>query len=124
MVRRIGLLYLRVRLQEDSFAGRLAGRAVRAGRLTHPRPFYIRAAMASMNSSVPRTCGFASVVMRARSPVIWPASIVSRVARSRRSANATSSGSSSNSPRLRSAPVHAKIVATEFVDVASPARCL
>ena len=40
------------------------------------------------------------------------------------SANTPSCGILSSSPRLRSAPVHAKIVATEFVDVSSPFRYL
>lgn len=60
--------------------------------------------MALMNSPVERVTGFGSVVMRARSPVISPASMVARVAASKRSAKATRSGSSSNSPRLRRAP--------------------
>ena len=40
------------------------------------------------------------------------------------SANAESSALPSSSPRFFNAPVQAKIVATEFVDVSSPAKCL
>ena len=63
-------------------------------------------------------------VINAKSFVILPLSIVDNVAFSRASANFIRSALLSNSPRLRSAPVHAKIVATEFVDVSSPFRCL
>ena len=80
--------------------------------------------MARMKSRVLSFFGFGSVVMSARSPVISPASMVSSVARSSLSANATRSSRPSSSPRLRSAPDHAKMVATEFVEVSSPLRCL
>ena len=64
------------------------------------------------------------VVISARSFVILPSSMVSIVAFSNLSANAISSWLPSSSPRFLSAPVHAKIVATELVDVSSPFRCL
>lgn len=85
---------------------------------------YSLVAIALMNSSLSRVWGLGSVVMRARSPVIWPASMVSSVAFSSRSAKATRSGRPSSSPRLRRAPDQAKIVATELVEVFSPLRCL
>ena len=53
-----------------------------------------------------------------------PSSIVFIVAASSLSANSSSSGIPSNSPRLRNAPVHAKINATELEDVFSPLRYL
>lgn len=63
-------------------------------------------------------------VIRARSLVILPLSMVERVAFSSLSANSTSSLMPSNSPRFLNAPVHAKMVATEFVEVSSPFKCL
>ena len=77
-----------------------------------------------MKSRLFNTTGFSNSVINAKSFVILPDSIVSIQAFSRLSANFTNSGRLSSSPRLRNAPVHAKIVATEFVDVSSPARCL
>ena len=62
--------------------------------------------------------------MRAKSFVILPCSIVVNVAFSSLSANAISSGKLSSSPRFLKAPVQAKIVATELVDVSSPFKCL
>ena len=59
-----------------------------------------------------------------RSPVISPSSMVRTVASSSFFANAESSGMPSSSPRFASAPVQAKIVATELVEVSSPLRCL
>ena len=59
-----------------------------------------------------------------RSPVIFPLSMVATVACSSFLANAHSSGVPSSSPRFASAPVHAKMVATELVEVSSPFRCL
>ena len=63
-----------------------------------------------------------SVEMAAKSPVITPLSMVSTVACSSFSANVTSAVSESSSPRFFNAPVHAKIVATEFVEVSCPFR--
>ena len=51
-------------------------------------------------------------------------SIVSIVAFSRQSAKFISSGRLSSSPLFLRAPVHANSVATEFVEVSSPLRCL
>ena len=76
--------------------------------------------MARMKSRLFNTVGFSMVVISARSFVIFPLSIVAIVAFSRRSANAESSAFPSISPRFLSAPVHAKMVATELVDVSSP----
>ena len=59
-----------------------------------------------------------------RSPVISPSSMVRTVAFSSYFANAESAGMPSSSPRFASAPVQAKIVATELVEVSSPLRCL
>ena len=68
---------------------------------------------------------FGRVDIAARSPVMMPSSsIVCKVAFSSLSAKALSSGRSSSSPRLRSAPVHANSVATEFVEVVSPFKYL
>ena len=64
------------------------------------------------------------VVIRAKSLVMEPLSMVSKVACSSLSANAINSGLPSSSPRFLKAPDHAKIVATELVEVSSPARCL
>src|SRR5699024_8569624 len=95
-----------------------------------PRPsprqiqIYSLFAIALMNSSLLSTVGFSIVVIRARSFVISPASIVSIVAFSRRSAHSIRSLFPSSSPRFLSAPVHAKIVATELVEVSSPFKCL
>ena len=63
-------------------------------------------------------------VIKARSFVIFPLSIVESVALSSLSAKSCSSWIPSISPLLRRAPVHAKIVATELVDVSFPSRCL
>ena len=81
-------------------------------------------AIALIKSSLFNTVGFSSDVIRARSFVILPSSIVERVAFSSLSANYINSLYPSSSPRFLNAPVHAKIVATEFVDVSSPFRCL
>ena len=67
---------------------------------------------------------FSKVVISARSFVIVPPSIVSIVAFSSLSANDTNSSIPSNLPRFQRAPVHAIIVATEFVEVSSPFKCL
>ena len=80
--------------------------------------------MALMKSSLFRVTGFGRVVILARSPVIFPDSIVSMVAFSSLSANSESSGIWSSSPLFRSAPVQAKMVATELVEVSSPFRYL
>jgi len=77
-----------------------------------------------MKSRELRTVGFSIDVMRAKSFVILPSSIVLMHAFSSLSANAESSGILSNSPRFLRAPVQAKMVATEFVDVSSPFKCL
>ena len=56
---------------------------------------------------------------------IYPVrSLAETVAFSSFLAKATSSGMPSSSPRLASAPVHAKMVATEFVEVSCPALYL
>ena len=73
-----------------------------------------------MKPSLFKTVGFSIVVMSARSFVIFPLSIVFMQAASSLSANSESAGSLSSSPLFLSAPVHAKIVATEFVEVSSP----
>ena len=80
--------------------------------------------IALINPSLDNTTGFSIVVIRARSFVILPFSIVVRHACSNLSANTSYSLFPSNSPRFHNAPLHAKIVATEFVDVSSPFKCL
>ena len=52
-----------------------------------------------------------------------PPSMVSMAASSSVSANSTTSGVPSSSPRLRRAPVQAKMEAMELVEVFSPFRC-
>ena len=59
-----------------------------------------------------------------RSPVISPSSMAERVARSSFFANAARGALPSSSPRFLRAPVHAKMVATELVDVSSPFKYL
>ena len=59
---------------------------------------------------------------RNRSFVITPSSMVRIAAASSLSANAASAALPSSSPRLRSAPVQAKMVAIGFVEVSSPRR--
>ena len=84
--------------------------------------YFSFAAIASMKAHESRTCFAGGFARRARSPVIVPSSITSRVAFSSFFAKSTSSGVPSSSPRFARAPVHAKIVATGFVDVFSPLR--
>ena len=67
--------------------------------------------------SVSTFCLFGRVDKRYKSPVITPSSMVWIVAFSRSSANFCKSSKPSNSPRFLSAPVQAKSVATELVDV-------
>ena len=76
--------------------------------------------IASRNSSVLTFVMFSSVDIEARSPVITPSSIVWIDAFSSLSAKSTSASMWSSSPRLHSAPVHAKSVAIELVEVFSP----
>ena len=76
-----------------------------------------------MKPSLFKTVGFSIVVMSARSFVIFPLSIVFMQAASSLSANSESAGILSSSPLFLSAPVHAQIVATEFVEVSSPFKC-
>ena len=64
------------------------------------------------------------VVVSARSFVISPLSMVSMVAFSSLSAKSIRSLLPSNSPRFLKAPVQAKMVATELVEVSSPFKCL
>ena len=52
-----------------------------------------------------------------------PDSMVSITLCSSAFANRTTSGVPSSSPRFASAPVHAKMVAVEFVEVGRPFRC-
>ena len=80
--------------------------------------------IALMKFSLFNTVGFSRVVISARSFVIFPDSIVAIVAFSSLFAKSTRASMPSSSPRFLSAPVHAKIVATEFVDVSSPFKCL
>ena len=75
------------------------------------------ARIALIKSSLFTVFTFSKVVINAKSFVIVPFSIVSIVAFSNLSANVTNSSIPSNLPRFLSAPDHAKIVATEFVDV-------
>ena len=63
-------------------------------------------------------------MIRARSLVIYPSSIVLSDALSNLSAKSISSLIPSNSPRFLNAPLHANIVAIELVEVSSPFRCL
>ena len=90
----------------------------------HFKHYFKRSAIALINSSLFTAFTFSRVVISAKSFVIVPLSIVSNVAFSSLSANVINSLLPSNSPRFLNAPVHAKIVATEFVDVSSPFRCL
>ena len=64
-----------------------------------------------------------SVDIAAKSPVIIPLSMVSIVACSSLPAKSTSLSLQSNCPRFLRAPVQAKSVATELVEVSSPLRC-
>ena len=82
------------------------------------------ARIALIKSSLFTVVTFSKVVISARSFVIVPPSIVSIVAFSSLSANDTNSSIPSNLPRFLRAPDHAKIVATEFVEVSSPFKCL
>src|SRR5699024_2606293 len=88
--------------------------------------FYLSSSslIARIKSLLFSTVGLGIEVISARSFVIFPLSIVPSVALSRRSAKSHSSEIPSSSPLLRSAPVQAKIVATELVEVSSPFRCL
>ena len=81
---------------------------------------YRRSFIAAIKSQEFRTFFAAGLAIRAISPVIMPASIVSSVAFSRRFAKSTSSGVPSSSPRFARAPVQAKISATGLVEVFSP----
>ena len=85
---------------------------------------YSLLAMALMKSSLLSTVGFSMVVINARSLVISPDSMVSMVAFSSLPAKSISAWLLSSSPRLRRAPVQAKMVATELVEVSSPFKCL
>ena len=80
--------------------------------------------MALMKSRLFRMTGFSQVEIRDRLLVIFPSSTVFTQASSSLSANAISALLPSSSPRLRSAPVQAKMVAMELVEVSSPFRCL
>ena len=77
-----------------------------------------------MKASVESFTGSFIEVIRVRSPVIFPLSMVERVALSSLSAKSQSAFILSSSPLLRSAPDQANMVATELVDVSSPLRCL
>ena len=66
----------------------------------------------------------AGVAIAARSLVMVPVSMVSSTALSSMRANSVTSGVPSSSPRFAIAPVQAKIVAVELVEVASPRSCL
>ena len=78
--------------------------------------------MARMKSLLFSTVGLGRVVIRARSFVIFPPSMVSMVAFSSLSAKAASYWFPASSPRFLNAPDQAKMVATELVEVASPFR--
>ena len=80
--------------------------------------------MALMKSSLLSTVGFSIVVISARSLVISPDSMVAMVAFSSLSAKSINAWLWSSSPRFLRAPVQAKMVATELVEVSSPFKCL
>ena len=75
-----------------------------------------------MNSQEFRICFAGGLERAAKSPVMYPSSIVLKVDFSSFLAKSTQSAVPSNSPRFARAPVHAKIVATGFVEVFSPLR--
>ena len=81
--------------------------------------------MALRKSALLTALGMAEASMRlTRSLVTVPALRVSKQASSRASAYFTRSLRPSSSPRLRRAPLQAKMVAMGFVEVSSPFRYL
>ena len=87
-------------------------------------PFSNSVLMALMKSMEFSTVTSLRLVISAKSLVILPDSMVLNVALSSLSAKAHKSFNPSSSPRFLNAPVHAKMVATELVEVSSPFRYL